>query len=304
MKGKVFGLYFSAHWCPPCKAFTPQLAGWYNKDLKSKGFEVVFVSSDREEDAFKKYFAEQPWLALDYGDRKRKEQLSNLFGVRGIPSFVIIDADGSVITKDGRSALSDDPTGLEFPWYPKPVSNLKHGPGNINEVATVIAFCETSDAAAQAAVEAAMTPIAMKYKEEAKAKKEEDPELAFFISTESAGLAVRIRGMLSLPSLPPSKHEHPVEQSERATGWGCDGCGQSGEGKVRFRCTQGCDFDLCGECNSKAGVSVLVPPKLMLLDIPDEGGFYEGPEGDVTEAVVNQFIADYKAKQIERKQLS
>lgn len=23
------GLYFSAHWCPPCKGFTPELAKWY-----------------------------------------------------------------------------------------------------------------------------------------------------------------------------------------------------------------------------------------------------------------------------------
>lgn len=304
LKGKVFGLYFSAHWCPPCRGFTPQLAGWYNTDLKSKGFEVVFVSSDREEKAFNEYFAEQPWLALDYGDRKRKEQLSNLFGVNGIPSFVIIDKDGSVITKDGRAALSGDPTGVEFPWHPKPVSNLKAGPGSVNEVATVIAFCESSDAAAQAAVEAAMMPLAKKLKAEAKTKNEEEPEFHFLMVTESTGLATKIRGMMSLPSLPPSKHEHPLEKREPAPGWACDGCGQPTAGKDRFRCTQGCDHDFCADCNAKAGTSVSMPPKLMLLDIPDKGGFYEGPEGDVTEAVVNQFVTDYRAKEVKRKQLS
>ncbi|KAJ1524214.1 hypothetical protein ONE63_010734 [Megalurothrips usitatus] len=44
----VIGVYFSAHWCPPCKAFTPQLVATYNA-VRERGhnFEVVFVSSDR-----------------------------------------------------------------------------------------------------------------------------------------------------------------------------------------------------------------------------------------------------------------
>ena len=42
--GSVIGLYFSAHWCPPCKAFTPNLAKVYN-ELKDAGkdFEVIFI---------------------------------------------------------------------------------------------------------------------------------------------------------------------------------------------------------------------------------------------------------------------
>ncbi|GLV36728.1 hypothetical protein CBL_02437 [Carabus blaptoides fortunei] len=44
----IRGFYFSAHWCPPCRAFTPQLVDTY-KMLRKKdpGFEVIFVSSDR-----------------------------------------------------------------------------------------------------------------------------------------------------------------------------------------------------------------------------------------------------------------
>lgn len=305
MKGKVFGFYFSAHWCPPCRGFTPQLKEWYDKDLKAKGFEIIFVSSDKDEAAFKDYFGEMSWLALDFADRKGKEKLSTIFKVQGIPSFVIIDKDFSVISKEGRAAISGDPTGVDFPWYPKPVANLKAGPGNIQEITTVVAFCETADKATQESIENTLTPVAKQYIDEAKAKGRDDPELAFVIATDAAGLSSKIRGMLKLPGLPPAKHEHPLEKKEdNPNGWGCDGCGQSGGGKDRYRCSQGCDFDFCGECNEKAGATTRIPPRLMIVDIPDNGGYYEGPEGDVNEASVRQLIQDYKDQKLERKQLS
>ena len=54
------------------------------------------------------------------------------------------------------------------------VSNLKGGPGDINEVTTVLPFCETSVVAAQKAILEAMTPIAEKFIAEAKAQGEAD----------------------------------------------------------------------------------------------------------------------------------
>lgn len=73
--GYVIGLYFSAHWCPPCRAFTPKLADWYNK-LKGgeigEKFEIVFLSSDRDEKSFNEYFAEMPWHAVSYSNRDIK----------------------------------------------------------------------------------------------------------------------------------------------------------------------------------------------------------------------------------------
>ena len=72
---QVLGIYFSAHWCPPCRMFTPQLAEFYRsfKNTESgASFEIIFVSSDEDETKFNEYHAEMPWLALPYTDRSRK----------------------------------------------------------------------------------------------------------------------------------------------------------------------------------------------------------------------------------------
>eukprot|EP01018_Ginkgo_biloba_P027559 Gb_30886 [translate_table: standard] len=107
LEGKIVGLYFSAHWCPPCRAFTPKLIEVYN-DLKARGeaFEIVFMSSDREQSGFEEYFAIMPWLALPLGDKTKKE-LGRIFGVRSIPTLILIGPDGNTLTTDGRNIVSN-----------------------------------------------------------------------------------------------------------------------------------------------------------------------------------------------------
>ena len=42
--------YYTASWCPPCQAFTPDLVKFYEKN-KDARFEIVLVTSDNDEDA-------------------------------------------------------------------------------------------------------------------------------------------------------------------------------------------------------------------------------------------------------------
>lgn len=106
LDGKVFGIYFSAHWCPPCRGFTPVLAEKYLEIVTAgKPFEIVFVSSDKDAASAAGYYGEMPWAMLDFADRARKDALSREFGVSGIPTLVLIDESGALLTKDGRSLV-------------------------------------------------------------------------------------------------------------------------------------------------------------------------------------------------------
>ena len=111
------GIFFSGHWCPPSRSFTPDLIDSYNRWAKSRNFEIIFCSSDQDEGEFWDYFGEMPWKAIPFGDR-RVDTLSEWFSVRGIPTLIIVGPDGRVITEDGRSRVDADPFGRDFPWYP------------------------------------------------------------------------------------------------------------------------------------------------------------------------------------------
>mmetsp|Transcript_58787 Transcript_58787/g.164102 ORF Transcript_58787/g.164102 Transcript_58787/m.164102 type:complete len:676 (-) Transcript_58787:129-2156(-) len=54
-------------------------------------------------------------------------------------------------------------------------------------------------------------------------------------------------------------HEHPQVLTSLAATWACDGCNRPGEeASQRYRCTAGCDFDLCESCYGPEAFSVSV----------------------------------------------
>lgn len=111
LMGKTIGLYFSAQWCIPAFKFTPRLISVYQKikqQLEGKedeDFEIVFVSSDRDQVQFVTYFETMPWLAVPYDDPTIKN-LAKYFDIRGIPSLVVLGPDGKTVTKQGRSLIN------------------------------------------------------------------------------------------------------------------------------------------------------------------------------------------------------
>lgn len=117
LDGKYVGLYFSAHWCPPCRNFTPILRGMYAQlqEVK-KPFEVVFISSDRSQSEFEDYYSHMPWCAVPFDDAATRRALAGQFGISGIPTLIIIGPDGQVLNRNARMAVIQDRSGERFPW--------------------------------------------------------------------------------------------------------------------------------------------------------------------------------------------
>lgn len=96
--GKEFVLlYASAHWCPPCRQFTPMLANWYK--TAREHVEIVFLSADHDENGFQSYFRTHPWMAVDFDDDAR-ESLMAAIKVSGIPRLVVLSGTTGKIIEE------------------------------------------------------------------------------------------------------------------------------------------------------------------------------------------------------------
>ncbi|KAF7829531.1 putative nucleoredoxin 2 [Senna tora] len=91
VEGKIVGLLFAANWYPPCRNFTQMLVDIYEELRKSiSDFEIVYVSSDEDLDAFHSFYGHMPWLAIPFSDLETKKALNRKYDVEGIPCLVIL----------------------------------------------------------------------------------------------------------------------------------------------------------------------------------------------------------------------
>lgn len=91
-KGDIVLFYFSAHWCPPCKQFTPMLKAFVNK-FPGNYINVVFVSSDKSDQQAVSYWKEMHHEDSNYllPNESSNHELNSFCGVSGIPHLCCLE---------------------------------------------------------------------------------------------------------------------------------------------------------------------------------------------------------------------
>lgn len=114
----LVGIYWSAHWCKPCREFTPKLVTFVEMleedDIK---FPIIFASGDKSKPEFEKYFssfAGPQWSAFPPLD-KRITALKKKYGAKGIPWLVILDKQGNLICNEADTVVPKGPQ-VYYDW--------------------------------------------------------------------------------------------------------------------------------------------------------------------------------------------
>lgn len=98
--------FFTASWVETAD-LTEKLIFVYNENLKRKtGLEVIYVSADNEEKAYRQEFARHgSWLAVPFKDETSVE-LRWKYDVTSLPQLIVVKkTNGVIITRKGREEL-------------------------------------------------------------------------------------------------------------------------------------------------------------------------------------------------------
>ena len=103
-KGHYTLVEFWASWCGPCRSEIPHLKETYGR-YHGDGFEMISVSIDDNTDAWKNAVSDEKmdWTQVcGANGTKFDKECMKLFGFEGVPSCVLVDQEGRIVSLKAR----------------------------------------------------------------------------------------------------------------------------------------------------------------------------------------------------------
>ena len=97
---------FGASWCPHCTKDIPKLVENYKK-WKDKNVEIVYISIDTEQVAFKNTFNNVPWQQTHCDFKGWETQAVKDYYITGTPTYYLLDVNNTILVRP-KTVLHED----------------------------------------------------------------------------------------------------------------------------------------------------------------------------------------------------